>query len=169
MSIGSRKLVHISFVVRDVEKVMKNWETLLGGKAEIWNIPGPDVAPVLTNGKPQLYHNIKLGNIELDDGVIIEAVQPDETDSPWKTFLEEHGEGLMEISFITPDEEEAERTIGKLSGCDKPYHIGYYPGQSYAFYNTWEALATNINIKVNRDNTSVMNEIRRQIKDLGLR
>ena len=55
MSIGTKKLVHIAFVVRDLDKVVDAWTKILGiERPRIWNIPGPDVAPVLTNGHPEL-------------------------------------------------------------------------------------------------------------------
>ena len=68
MSIGTTKVVHMSFVVKDIHKVMENWATLLGIEMpKIWKIPGPDVAPVLTDGKPQQYENCLISVIALDN------------------------------------------------------------------------------------------------------
>ena len=153
----------MSFVVKDIDTVMANWAKLLGiDMPRIWNIPGPDVAPVLTDGKPQLYQNCRLSVIELEN-VVLEVCSPGPEDSPWKTFLEKHGEGLMHIAFLTPDEAAAEAAIASIGGNPEHYHIGYYPGQSYAFYDTWDALKTELNIKVDRDNSAVMDEIRARI------
>ena len=45
MSIGTKKLVHIVFVVRDLDKVVDAWTKILGiERPRIWNIPGPDLA-----------------------------------------------------------------------------------------------------------------------------
>lgn len=163
MSIGTKRVVHMSFVVKDIDTVMANWAKLLGiDMPRIWNIPGPDVAPVLTDGKPQLYQNCRLSVIELDN-IVLEVCSPGPEDSPWKTFLEKHGEGLMHIAFLTPDEAVAEAAIASIGGNPEHYHIGYYPGQSYAFYDTWDALKTELNIKVDRDNSAVMDEIRARI------
>lgn len=163
MSIGTKRVVHMSFVVKDIDTVMANWAKLLGiDMPRIWNIPGPDVAPVLTDGKPQLYQNCRLSVIELEN-VVLEVCSPGPEDSPWKTFLEKHGEGLMHIAFLTPDEAAAEAAIASIGGNPEHYHIGYYPGQSYAFYDTWDALKTELNIKVDRDNSAVMDEIRARI------
>ena len=163
MSIGTKRVVHMSFVVKDIDTVMANWAKLLGiDMPRIWNIPGPDVAPVLTDGKPQLYQNCRLSVIELDN-IVLEVRSPGPEDSPWKTFLEKHGEGLMHIAFLTPDEAVAEAAIASIGGNPEHYHIGYYPGQSYAFYDTWDALKTELNIKVDRDNSAVMDEIRARI------
>ena len=163
MSIGTKRVVHMSFVVKDIDTVMANWAKLLGiDMPRIWNIPGPDVAPVLTDGKPQLYQNCRLSVIELEN-VVLEVCSPGPEDSPWKTFLEKHGEGLMHIAFLTPDEAAAEAAIASIGGNPEHYHIGYYPCQTYAFYDTWDALKTELNIKVGRDNSAVMDEIRARI------
>lgn len=157
MGIGTKRVVHISFVVRDIHTVMKNWAKLLDvDMPKIWKIPGPDVAPVLTDGEPQI------SVLELDN-VTLEVCQPGDEPSPWKTFLEKHGEGMMHLAFLTPDEEAAEKTLASIGGPEHCYHIGYYPGQSYAFYDTWDALKTELNLKVDRDNSAVMEEIRKKI------
>ncbi len=164
MSIGTKRVVHISFVVKDIDTVMENWAKLLGiDKPRIWNIPGPDVAPVLTDGKPQRYYNCRSSVIELEN-LVLEVCSPGPEDSPWKTFLEKHGEGMMHLAFLTPDEGAAEQAIKDIGGNPEHYHIGYYPEQSYAFYDTWDALKTELNIKVNRDNSEKMEEIRGMIR-----
>lgn len=165
MSIGTKRVVHMSFVVKDIEKVMANWAVLLGiDKPRIWKIPGPDVAPVLTDGKPQLYENCYISVIELDN-IVLEVCQPGDEPSPWKTFLEKHGEGLMHIAFLSPDEKEAEDTIRQIGCSGTPYHIGYYPHQSYAFYDTYDALKTELNIKIDRDNSDTIRMIQKQIEE----
>jgi methylmalonyl-CoA/ethylmalonyl-CoA epimerase len=165
MSIGTNKAVHMSFVVKDIYAVMKNWSVLLGiDMPEIWKIPGPDVAPVITDGKPEFYNNCLISVIQLDN-LALEVCQPDDGPSPWRTFLEKHGEGLMHIAFLTPDEVEAERAIAAISGSGDHYHIGYYPNQSYAFYDTWDALKTELNIKVDRDNSMKIKELQRMIAE----
>ncbi len=163
MSIGTKRAVHISFVVRDIDKVMENWAALLGvEKPEIIYIPGPDVAPTLTDGEPQLYHSCRLSTIQLDN-LVLEVCQPGEEPSPWKTFLEKHGEGLMHVAFLSPDEKEAEDAIRSIGASGRHYHIGYYPEMSYAFYDTWDQLGIELNIKIKRDNAEIMNEIREKI------
>ena len=124
MSIGTKKLVHIAFVVRDLDKVVDAWTKIL-------------VAPVLTNGHPEIYTNCRISVIQLEN-VTLELTQPGDEPSPWKTFLEKHGEGMMHMAFLTPDEEEAFRTIREACGTDGYYHIGYYPDQSYSFVDTFD-------------------------------
>ena len=58
-----------------------------------------------------------------------------------------------------------EHTIRKIGGNPEHYHIGYYPNQSYAFYDTWDALKTGLNIKVDRDNSEMMDKVRAMIAE----
>lgn len=166
MAIGTKSVVHIAFVVKDIEKTVDNWSRLLGlsKKPDIWNIPGPDVAPTLTNGKPELYKNCRISVIKLDN-LTLEIVQPGDEPSPWKTHLEKHGEGFQHMAFLVPDEAEARRTIKEVCGAESEYHIGYYPGQSYAFFDTFDALKTELNIKVDGDYKDTIGKLQKKIKE----
>lgn len=165
MALGTNKVVHIAFVVKDLDKTVDAWTELLGiERPRVWNIPGPEVAPVLTSGKPELYQNCRISVIQLDN-VALEFVEPGEEPSPWKTFIEKHGEGMMHLAFLVPDEKEAFDTIDRACGVSDYYHIGYYPEQSYSFVDTFDCLKTELNIKVDRDNSEVMEQIRNQINN----
>lgn len=163
MALGTMKVCHIAFVVKDIDSEMEKWVKLLGiEKPRIWNIPGPDVAPTLTNGQVELYQNCRISVINFEN-LTMEVVEPGEEPSPWKTYLEEHGEGFQHISFVVPDKEEAYRTIEEVCGVKNYYHIGYYPDQSYAFFNTFDSLKTELNIKEDTDNRAIMKEIQDSI------
>ena len=97
------------------------------------------------------------------ENLTMEVVQPGDEPSPWKTYLDEHGEGFQHISFVVPNQEEAYRTIDEVCGVKNLYHIGYYPGQSYAFFNTFDSLKTELNIKVNGDFTGVIKELQEKV------
>ncbi len=160
MSLGTKNAVHISFVVRDIKKVVTAWSILLGldEQPRIWNIPGPETAPTFTNGKAEIYRDCLISVIQLDN-LILELVQPGEEESPWKTFLKKHGEGFMHIAFLVPDEEEAKKAIREAAGTDSFYHAGYYPDQTYSFYDTYDVLKSELNIKVNNDNRALIRDM----------
>jgi catechol 2,3-dioxygenase-like lactoylglutathione lyase family enzyme len=166
MAIGTKSVVHIAFVVKDIERVIDNWTRLLGlsEKPDIWNIPGPAVAPTLTNGEIELYKNCRISVIKLEN-LSLEVVQPGDEPSPWKTHLEKHGEGFQHMAFLVPDEEDARQTIKEVCGAESEYHIGYYPGQSYMFFDTFDALKTELNIKVDGDYTGIIKDLNNQIKE----
>lgn len=84
---------------------MHAWQELLGlaETPRIWYIPGPETAPTYTDGKLEIYSQCRISVINLDN-LVLEAVEPGPEPSPWKTFLEKHGEGLMHLAFfdLTP-------------------------------------------------------------------
>ena len=166
MGIGTKSVVHIAFVVKDIDTVVDNWSRLLGlsEKPDIWNIPGPDVAPTITNGKPELYENCRICVIRLDN-LTLEIVEPGDEPSPWKTYLDKHGEGFQHMAFLVPDEEDARQTIREVTGAEAEYHIGYYPGQAYMFFDTFDALKTELNIKVDGDYTGTIESLQKEIKE----
>ena len=52
MGIGTKKVCHISFVVKDIDKTVENWAAFLGiDMPRIWNIPKPEEAPEDLDGK----------------------------------------------------------------------------------------------------------------------
>ncbi|MDO4298485.1 MAG: VOC family protein [Lachnospiraceae bacterium] len=159
MGLGTQEVCHISFVVKDIEKTVKNWSVLLGiDLPRIWNIPTPEEAPALTNGVLEDYSDCRISVIKMKN-ITVEFVQPGQKSSPWKTWLEEHGEGFQHISFVVEDRDAAKKLIQDEFGVADWYHIGYYPGGTYAFYDTKNALGTEINIKSNDDNTAMITEL----------
>lgn len=159
MGIGTKQVCHMAFVVKDIDKTVENWATLFGiEKPRIWNLPAKEEAPALTNGVLEDYTDCRISVIELDN-IKMEFVQPGEKSSPWKTYLEEHGEGFQHISFVVEDCEEAKRLIRKEFGIEDWYHVGYYPGGTYAFYDTKAALGVEINIKSDDDNRAIIEEL----------
>ena len=109
-------------------------------------------------GKLEDYSYCRISVIEMEN-LVIEFVQPGENPSPWKTWLEEHGEGYQHLAFVVEDREKAKKLLRDEFGTEDWYHVGYYPGGAYAFYDTKEALATEVNIKDNQDNRAIIAEL----------
>lgn len=81
MGIGTKKVCHISFVVKDIDKTVENWAAFLGiDMPRIWNIPKPEEAPALTDGKLEDYSDCRISVIEMDN-LVLEFVQPGERTS----------------------------------------------------------------------------------------
>lgn len=72
--------------------------------------------------------------------------------------------GLSAYGICRRRREKAKQLIRNEFGVDGWYHIGYYPGGAYAFYDTKEALATEINIKDNQDNRAIIAELLKNLK-----
>ncbi|MDR1420254.1 MAG: VOC family protein [Treponema sp.] len=153
MSIGTTKLCHVAILVKDLDKAIRNWEQVLGIKAnKPFNLPPSSQMPSFTNGELGDYSDCKLATFQLEN-CILEFVQPGEKPGPWKDKLDRDGEGLQHISFIVPDRKEAQGALQAL-GAPKPYHIGYWPDGTYSFTDSVPQLGIEVNIKTNDDNTS---------------
>ena len=152
MSIGTTKMCHVEIIVRDIEKAVKNWSEILGLPApDIWNLPANTEVPVFTDGKYSDHSDTKLAVFELDN-IKIELTEPGDTPSPFKDWLDKHGEGVCHFSFIVPDRAQANEALRKID-APECHHIGYWPGGTYAFYDTVDQLGLQINIKTDDDNT----------------
>jgi catechol 2,3-dioxygenase-like lactoylglutathione lyase family enzyme len=152
MPIGTTKLCHIAILVKDLDKAIKNWEQILGVKAnEPFYLPPNTEVPTFTDGKLGDYSDCRLAVIQLEN-CQLELVQPGEKAGPWKDKLDRDGEGLQHLSFIVPDRKKAQGELQAI-GAPKPYHIGYWPGGTYSFTDSVAQLGVEVNIKTDDDNT----------------
>lgn len=153
MSIGTTKLCHIAILVHDLDRAIKNWEQVLGVKAnDPFYLPQAAEVPAFTNGKMGDYTDCRLATIQLEN-CLLELVQPGNNPGPWKEKLDRDGEGVQHLSFIVPDRKQAQGALQAI-GAPKPYHIGYWPGGTYSFTNSASQLGVEINIKTEDDNTA---------------
>jgi catechol 2,3-dioxygenase-like lactoylglutathione lyase family enzyme len=153
MPIGTTKLCHIAILVKDIDKTLKNWEQVLGVKADKPHyLPPPTDVPTFADGKVVDVSDCLLATIQLDN-CILEFVQPGKKPGPYKDKLDRDGEGVQHISFVVPDRKKAQAAL-KAVGAPKAYHIGYYPGGTYAFTDSVAQLGVEVNIKTDDDNTS---------------
>lgn len=114
MGIGTKKVCHISFVVKDIDKTVENWAAFLGiDMPRIWNIPKPEEAPALTDGKLEDYSDCRISVIEMDN-LVLEFVQPGERTSPWKTWMEKNGEGFQHMAFVVEDRKRQNSSLGMI-------------------------------------------------------
>ena len=81
------RIHHLGFVVKDLAKSIKKWETLFGMRAQFGENPAIDVK----------FATLRLANIDI---ILNESTKPG---SRWDKFIEEHGEGLEHIAFVVDD------------------------------------------------------------------
>jgi hypothetical protein len=95
----------ICFVVYDLESWMERmwkffgigpWKVNL--REENSEREDCDIAELTHLGK-QAHFGYKLASARLDDGIIIELIQPTTDDSTFSDFLKEHGEGMHHIGW----------------------------------------------------------------------
>ena len=163
------RVTQINFVVRDLEKVKASWGNLLGEPLLEYNLQGYDEVPTKMNGenvdcsdvvglKYVLGHfnwdDMMAAKPQADDVFFFAFWKPGTNDTAWKRFLDENGEGIMDIEMRVDDREKAYEAIGK-----RPYHIGYFPNLTYSFVDCKDTFYTNLNINCREDNAEIRREL----------
>ena len=85
--IENRMITQICIVVRDVRKVNSNWAKILGVPEEKIETIFPEGILHYTHGKATEYKDCQVAKYQLDN-FVLELIQPGQTSSPWRTFLE---------------------------------------------------------------------------------
>lgn len=147
-TIDFKNLIQIAFVVKDIEKVAKAW-------SEVFGIEMPKIDYISKPEDCQIYYRgektstrAKIACIEFGP-LTIELTEPDELDSSWKEFLEQHnGNGVHHLGFSVGSDENRDNVIKMLEDRGVGVrHYGYYPGGSYTFMDSEEELGVILNIK----------------------
>lgn len=145
-TINPNNMTQIVIVVRDLEKTAKNYCQIFGLEMpDIYTIPPEEITHAKYNNKPTKC-TTRLVAFKMDS-YVIELIEPDRNHpSVWKDFLDEHGEGIQDITFAVPD---FQKTINYLDSEGMPViHIGEFaPGKFWANVDTREKLGTIINVK----------------------
>lgn len=132
--LGEYKFHHTCIVTKDLERLKKNFASLLGveipetivnddyEKMHTWfkGIPAPktglsQTAMIAGNG----------------DGGMIELIMPNEGPSTWNDFLNVHGEGVHHFAFVVQDLDTVLENC-KTNGMEK-VQSGDFPGGRYAY------------------------------------
>jgi len=98
--IGTNVLTQVALVVKDIEKVKTHL-------AELFCIDVPPtieagefaVTQTQIHGKPAPDAKCRMAFFSVGNGVQLELIEPNETPSVWRDFLNEKGEGLHHIAF----------------------------------------------------------------------
>ncbi len=157
MKIGTTGLKQVCLVVWDLEKAEKAWSHILGMKAEHLFTPPFSETPSYTSGKADNFSE-EFILYRLENDVIIEIFGPGKgTTNPWRTHLEKHGEGVMNLGiYAEPPSECAYEKIGEVCSSSKPYHEGFYEGCTYSFVDTAKELGVQLNVKFEQDNKELI-------------
>ena len=161
----SVKVIQINFVVNDLQQAKDTWGKLLGEPLVEYNLSGYTEVPAVMDGKPVdcsdvtglkysfghlNWDDMMAGRKLADDVFFIAFWQPGTNDTPWRRYLDAHGEGIMDIELQVDDREKAYRIIGK-----QPYHCGYFENATYSFVSCMDTFFTDLNINCNEDNSGI--------------
>jgi methylmalonyl-CoA/ethylmalonyl-CoA epimerase len=136
--LGTRVVVQIAVVVKDIEKSAKAYADVLGVPVPKWELTDSvEKAHTLYLGRPSKAQ-AKLAFIEMGN-IVIELIEPVGGPSTWREFLETKGEGLHHIAFEVKD---MDKRIAELKAKGVPLiQTGDYTGGRYAYLDGTARLA----------------------------
>lgn len=168
MKIGTTGLKQVCMVTWSLEKAEKVWSAILGMPAEHLRTPPWTEVPSFTEGKADDFCEDFI-LFQLENDVILEIFGPGNPNgNPWRRYLEEHGEGVMNLAFyVDEDRRLAYDAIGTVCGAKEPYHEGFYPDCTYTFVDTYPELGVQLNIKRCEDNREKIRQINAAAQEKG--
>jgi catechol 2,3-dioxygenase-like lactoylglutathione lyase family enzyme len=153
----NRMITQICLVVRDVRQANANWAKVLGVPEEKIETIFPDGIQHYTHGKAVEYKDCQVAKYQLDN-FFLELIQPGQTPSPWKTFLDKNGQGVFHFCIQTNDRKEFQQRLSSID-VNLPYHIGYFPGGSYSYVDSKEQLGLELSVNTQVDYTVLIQEL----------
>ncbi|WP_138751316.1 VOC family protein [Paenibacillus sinopodophylli] len=147
-------ITQICIVVHDAEQASANWANVLGvqqAPAETITMEG---LLHYTYGNLAEYNNCKVAKYELEH-LILELMQPAESPSPWRTFLDHHGQGVFHFCMFVDDRKSMYSKLGAI-GVELPYHVGYAANGSYSYVNSKAQLGLELSVNNVADNSHLM-------------
>ena len=145
----NRIITQICIVVHDVRKVNSNWAKVLGVPEEKIETIFSDGIIHYTYGKAAEYKDCQVAKYQLDN-FVLELIQPGQSPSPWRTFLEKHGQGVFHFCVLVNDRKAFQQTLSGI-GVDLPYHVGYHPNGSYSYVDAKEQLGLELSVNNQAD------------------
>jgi len=138
LTLGTEVVCQIGLVVRDVAKVAKAYQEILG-------LPAPRMVETATADQTNIRYRgketearAKLAFFQMGEQLSVELIEPIGGPSTWQEFLDTHGEGVHHIAF-------------RIKGTDKilaqleakgltTVQTGEYTGGRYAYVDAMSEL-----------------------------
>ena len=96
------KFLQIGIIVKDIEATIKNYEKYGVGPWRVSDFDTEGIEGFVMNGVENVHLHTKMAFCNIW-GFELELIEPI-SDSPYKTWLDEHGPGMHHIALITRDE-----------------------------------------------------------------
>jgi catechol 2,3-dioxygenase-like lactoylglutathione lyase family enzyme len=153
----NRIITQVCIVVRNVRRTNANWAKVLGVPEEKIEIIFPDGILHYTHGKAAEYKDCQVAKYQLEN-FVLELIQPGQTPSPWKAFLDTYGQGVFHFCILVNDRKVFQNKLSDI-GVGLPYHIGYFPGGSYSYVDAKEQLGLDLSVNNQADTSDLIQEL----------
>lgn len=146
LSSGTNSVAHIAFVVRDIEKTVRDFAEFLGLEMpKIKLIPPSEHARANLRGKVTT-SRAKQAFLPIAPSLRLEFIEPDDQPSTWKEELERN-EGFHHIALFVEGLSDIE---GRLAGAGMPViQSGEYNGGRYSYVDARSQLKTIVELLEN--------------------
>ena len=127
------KFLHVSMVVKDMEKAIKLFESLgVGPFPPFLGGPGMAFSEKTVHGKPSDYDmDLRFARGDMG-GLSLELIQPLKGNSIYDEFLENKGEGFHHLAFMVEDVDAETADLEKLGF--KVIQTGAMPNTKWAYF-----------------------------------
>jgi methylmalonyl-CoA/ethylmalonyl-CoA epimerase len=155
---GNGMITQVCIVVHDVRQANPNWAKVLGVPEEKIETIFPDGILHYTNGQASEYKDCQVAKYQLGN-FVLELIQPGQSPSPWRSFLEKNGQGVFHFCVLVEDRKGFQQTLSEI-GVGFPYHIGYFPGGSYSYVASREQLGLELSVNTQSDTLELFKGLR---------
>ena len=144
--LGTKKVMQICIIVKDVEESKKKWAEFLGAPVPDTSNAGPyEVTQAEFEGKPEKAANCNMAAFRLSDEIEFEVLQPTGgVPSEWQNFLDQNGEGIHHFAHAVKDTEaKLKNAAAQGYGCTQKGKYGDGSGM-YAYLDSRPQLKATI-------------------------
>jgi len=135
--LGNNVVLHIAFVVRDIEKSARTYADLFGVDVPTASLTDPlEKTNIHFNGKPTT-GRAKLAFLRLEN-ITVELIEPVGGPSSWQEFLQKRGEGVHHIAFKVKGMDEDIARLERKGG--RMVQRGDFTGGSYSYVDLTKQL-----------------------------
>ena len=147
----NRFITQICVVVEDARAASANWARVLGlPEARVETIfPSSASLVHYTHGQVAAYTDLQVAKYQLEH-LVLELMQPGQSPSPWRDFLDRNGPGVFHFCVLVGDRPAFQQTLSAI-GVDLPYHVGYFPRGSYSYVDSRAQLGLELSVNTLAD------------------
>jgi methylmalonyl-CoA/ethylmalonyl-CoA epimerase len=151
---NNKIITQLCIVVHDVKKVNTNWSNILGLPEATIETIFPEGIHHYTYDEATDYKDCQVAKYQLEN-IVLELLQPGQSTSPWRRFLEKSGQGVFHVCMFVDDRKVFQQKLSEV-GVGLPYHVGYYLGGSYSYVNSKEQLGLELSVNHQGDYAGLM-------------
>jgi methylmalonyl-CoA/ethylmalonyl-CoA epimerase len=153
-------IFQLCIVVRDVHQASAHWAKVLGRPCAEVQTMFPDSGGIrhFTHGQTTTYTDLQVAKYALD-AFVLELLQPGESASPWRDFLDRNGPGVFHVCVGVEDRQAFQQTLADM-GVGLPYHVGYHTGGSYSYVDASAQLGLELSVNHQADGLAMLQGLR---------